>query len=72
VNDVFTQILEMARDLGWVRLGRVAIDSTRLKANASRDRIETEEKLRKERAKLRRQVRRWQQACDRDDAETGG
>src|ERR1700687_5201828 len=31
VNDVFTQILELARDLGWVRLGRVAIDSTRIK-----------------------------------------
>ena len=72
MNDVFTQILEMARDLGWVRLGRVAIDSTRLKANACRDRVDTEQKLRNERVKLRRQVRRWQKACDGDDQETGG
>ena len=72
LNEVFTQILEMARDLGWARLGRVAIDSTRLQANACRDRVDTEQKLRNERAKLRRQVRRWQQACDGDDQETGG
>jgi transposase len=72
LNEVFTQILEMARDLGWARLGRVAIDSTRLQANACRDRVDTEPKLRNERAKLRRQVRRWQQACDGDDQETGG
>jgi transposase/IS5 family transposase len=72
INDVFTQILEMARDLGWVRLGRVAIDSTRIRANACRDRVDTEQKLRNERVKLRRQVRGWQKACEDDDPETGG
>jgi IS5 family transposase len=45
----------------------VAIDSTRIQANASRDRIDTEQRLRNERAKLRRQVRRWQKACDGED-----
>src|SRR6185437_9004131 len=63
LNDAFTQVLEMARELGLGRLGRVAIDSTRIKANASRDRIDTEQRLRNQRAKLRRQVRRWQKAC---------
>src|ERR1700761_1769560 len=37
LNSAFTQVLEMARSLGMGRLGRVAIDSTRIKANASRD-----------------------------------
>ena len=72
INDVFTQVLEWARQIGWGRLGRVVIDSTRVKASASRDRVDTEQKLRKERAKLRRQVRQWQKACDRDDTEPGG
>ncbi len=72
LNDVFTQILELARDLGLGKWGRVAIDSTRLKANACRDRVDTEQKLRNERVKLRRQVRRWQKACEADDQETGG
>jgi transposase/IS5 family transposase len=72
INDAFTQVLEWARRIGWGTLGRVVIDSTRVKASASRDRVDTEQKLRNERAKLRRQVRRWQKACDRDDTEPGG
>jgi transposase len=72
LNNAFTQILEMARSLGLGKLGRVAIDSTRIKANASPDRVDTEQTLRNERAKLRRNVRRWQQACDKDDTEPAG
>ena len=72
INDAFTQVLELVRDGGYGKLGRVAIDSTRVKANASSDRIDTEQKLRQERAKLRRQVRRWQRACEREDNEPGG
>jgi transposase len=67
LNDLFTQVLELARDAGLGRLGHVAIDSTRVAANASRNRVESEDSLRRERAKLRRQVRRWQQACDAAD-----
>jgi len=67
LNDTFTQVVEMARKLGMGRLGTVAIDSTRIRANASRDRIDTEQRLRNERAKIRRQIRRWQKACDSND-----
>ncbi|HEX4544734.1 MAG TPA: IS1182 family transposase [Candidatus Acidoferrum sp.] len=67
LNNVFTQVLEMARSLGMGRLGHVAIDSSRVKAAGSRERMDTEEKLRRERARLRRQVRRWQQACNGED-----
>ena len=72
LNDAFTQVLEMARSMGLGKLGRVAIDSTRIKANANRDRIDTEQRLRNERAKLRRNIRRWQKACDQDDTEPTG
>jgi transposase len=72
LNDAFTQVLEWARSQGMGKLGRVAIDSTRIAANASRDRIDTEQALRDTRAQLRRKVRAWQQASDRDDAEPGG
>ena len=67
LNDVFTQVLEMARGLGMGRLGHVAIDSTRVKAAASRERMDSEERLRRERARLRRQIRQWQQVCNSDD-----
>lgn len=67
LNDLFTQVLEVVRDAGLGRLGHVAIDSTRVAANASRNRVESEDRLRRERAKLRRQVRRWQQQCEAAD-----
>src|ERR1700679_1322827 len=67
LNDCFTQVLEMARTLGIGKLGKVAIDSTRIKASACRDRLDTEQQLRDLRAALRLQVRRWQQMLDCDD-----
>jgi transposase len=72
LNDAFTQVLEWAQSQGMGRLGRVAIDSTRIAANASRDRVDSEQALRDTRARLRRQVRAWQKEADRDDAEPGG
>jgi transposase len=73
LNDVFTQVLEMARGMKLGRLGQVAIDSTRIHASASRNRLETEERLRQERAKLRRGIRKWQKLCDEEDPnESGG
>lgn len=67
INDVFTQVLEVARKLGMVRLGHVAIDSTRVRGMGSHERVDTETKLRRERARLRRQIRRWQKACQAED-----
>src|SRR2546429_500310 len=67
LNDVFTQVLEMARSMGMARLGHVAIDSTRVKAVAARDRMDNEQSLRRQRARIRRQIRQWQQACNADD-----
>jgi len=72
LNDAFTQVLEWAQRRGMGKLGRVAIDSTRIQANASRDRVDSEQALRDTRAKLRRQARVWQKAADRDDQEPGG
>lgn len=63
LNDLFTQVVELAREAGLARLGHVAVDSTRVKANASPNRVETAEKLRAERA----WIRRWQQVCNADD-----
>jgi transposase len=67
LNDLFTQVVEWAREAGLGRLGHVAIDSTRVKASASPNRVDSEQKLRAERAKIRRQIRRWQQASNAED-----
>lgn len=71
LNDAFTQVQEWIGEQGWGRLGRVVIDSTRIAGAASRDRIDTEHRLRQQRARLRRQVRRWQKACDAADPDEG-
>jgi len=68
---VFTQVLEMARGMKLGRLGQVAIDSTRIQAAASRNRLETEERLRQERAQPRRNIRKWQKQCDEEDPNEG-
>ncbi len=60
LNGAFTQVLEWAQSQGMVKLGRVAIDSTRVAANASKDKVDSEQALRDTRARLRRQVRAWQ------------
>lgn len=71
LNDVFTQVLEMAGRMKLTRLGQVAVDSSRIEAAASRNRLETEERLRQERSKLRRAIRKWQKQCDEEDPNEG-
>jgi transposase len=71
LNDVFTQVLEMAGRMKLTRLGQVAVDSSRIQASASRNRLETEERLRQHRSKLRRGVRKWQKQCDEEDPNEG-
>jgi transposase len=72
INDVFTQVLELALAMGMGRLGHVAIDSTQVRGAASRDRMDTVGKLRRERARLRRQIRKWQQACNAEEERGNG
>jgi transposase len=71
LNDLFTRVVELARASGLGRLGHVAIDSTRIAANASRNRIDSEHGLREARARIRRDIRRWQKQCDADDPNEG-
>jgi transposase len=58
IEELFTQVLSWARQAGMARLGRVAIDSTRLRANASPDRLQDKD---------RQQVRGWRQEMERED-----
>jgi transposase len=71
LNDLFTQVVEVARAAGMGKLGHVAIDSTRIAANASRNRVDSETSLRKARARIRRHIRRWQKQCDAEDPNEG-
>lgn len=67
LNELFVQVVEVARGMGMAKLGHVAIDSTRVQAQASRRRTETMEQLQQRLEKTRAEIRRWQQQCDAAD-----
>jgi transposase len=58
IEELFTQVLGAVRQAGMARLGRVAIDSTRIKANASPERLVKVD---------RKQVRRWRREMTSED-----
>ena len=74
INDVFTQMLGLARRAGLAQLGHVAIDSTRIGANAARSSVvSATQGERDQRAEDRLKVRRFQQkAVIPDGDENGG
>jgi transposase len=73
INDVFTQVVQMARGAGMGQLGHVAIDSTRVRANASRRRVVDWEQARRQQwAADRRLVRKFQQKASAQDPEEDG
>lgn len=69
ISAMFTEVLLFLRRAGMARLGTVAIDSTRVKAQASRDRVLREDRLKRE---YRHMVERWQRGLEDDpDREPG-
>jgi transposase len=72
INDVFTQVVQMARRAGLGKLGHVAIDSTRVGANASRRKVMDWEQARQQWARDRRLVRTFQQKASQQDLEEDG
>lgn len=52
----FEQVLQMARDLGAARVGRVALDGTKMKANASKHKAMSYGRMREKQKQLRAEV----------------
>ena len=54
--DLFVQVVRLARECGLVKLGTVAVDGTKLKANASRHKAMSYERMVKAEAELKGQI----------------
>ena len=54
--DLFVQVVRLARECGLVKLGMVAVDGTKLKANASRHKAMSYERMVKAEAELKEQI----------------
>lgn len=65
---LFTQIVQMCQKMGMVSLGHVAIDGSKLKANASDSRTYDEERIKKE---IDRLIEQAGSVDDQEDAELG-
>ncbi|MDW8398141.1 MAG: IS1182 family transposase [Acetobacteraceae bacterium] len=69
LGDLFVQVLRLCRAAGLVRLGHVAIDGTKLRANANRNRAMSYRRLREAEAKLAAEVAAWLARAEAVDTE---
>jgi transposase len=66
---LFVQVLKLAEKAGLVRLGHVALDGTKIKANASKHKAMSYRHMKKRQAELQAEVDRWLAAAEAADAE---
>lgn len=56
MSDLFVQVVKMAKECGLVKLGTVAVDGTKIKANASRHKAMSYERMQKTELELKAQI----------------
>ena len=66
--DFFHQVLEVCMSAGLVRLGHVAIDGTKMKANASKHKAMSYDRMQKEEARLKAEVEALISRAEQTDA----
>lgn len=68
IADLFGQFLELGQALGMVKMGHVAVDGSKLKANASKHKAMSAERLQKKIPETREQVEKLLQQAEAADA----
>ena len=66
---LFVQVLKLAEKAGLVKLGHVALDGTKIKANASKHKAMSYARMKQRDAELQADVDRWLAAAEAADAE---
>jgi transposase len=66
---LYRQILHLCEAAGLVRLGHVALDGTKIKANASKHKAMSYERMEKRAAELAAEVAQWLAVAEATDAE---
>ena len=69
LSALFVQILQLCAQAGLVKLGHVALDGTKVKANASKHKAMSYERMEKRATELEAEVARWLAAAQAADAE---
>ena len=69
LSDLFVQVLKLCQAAGLVQLGHVALDGTKIAANASRHKAMSYGRMKKAEAELKAEVDAWLAAAEAADAE---
>jgi transposase len=67
VEGLFEQVLRLALKAGAIKLGRVAIDGSKVKANASKHKAMSYGRMKEKERELREEIRRMLAEADRQD-----
>ena len=69
LSALFVQVLKLCEKAGLVKLGHVALDGTKIKANASKHKAMSYERMEKRAAELEAEVAKWLAAAEAADTE---
>lgn len=70
LSELFVKVVKLAREAGLVKLGRLGVDGTKLRANASKRKAMSYKRMRQEEARLKQEIDELlSQAEQRDRAE---
>ena len=69
LSDLFMQVLKLCQTAGLVQLGHVALDGTKIAANASKHKAMSYGRMKKAEAELKAEVDAWLAAAEAADAE---
>jgi len=68
-RDVFVQVVQLAGEVGLVKLGTVAVDGSKVKANASKHKAMSYGRMKQEEKRLRKEIRELMGKARKTDAQ---
>ena len=72
LSHLFEQVLQISLDAGMIKLGRVALDGSKIKANASKHKAMSYGRMKETQKRLRAEVKEWLEKAEAADAEEDG
>jgi transposase len=69
LKELFVQVTRLARELGLVKLGTIALDGTKVKANASKHKAMSYGRMKEQEQKLKQEIEALLERARRTDAE---
>lgn len=69
LGDLFVQVLRLCRRAGLVKLGHVALDGTKIRANASKHKAMSYQRMQAAERELESEVKRWLERAEAEDAQ---